>query len=196
MKAVAVSQRVDVHPSRSETRDAVDQRLLQWLLAAGFLPNPVPNVLPEAALQEWLARVRPGAVVLSGGNDVGQNEARDRTEAHLLDYARAQSLPLLGICRGMQMMGHWLQVPLKPIEGHVATRHVLTGAIAGHANSYHNYALAVCPPGFRVLARSVDGEIEAIGHEALPWEGWMWHPEREDSFLERDIRRLQDLFGA
>lgn len=196
MMKVAVSQRVDVHPARPEARDAVDQRLLQWLLEADFLPCPVPNILSDLTLSEWLEHVQPQCVVLSGGNDVGRNEARDRTETALLQYASDRRLPLLGICRGMQMMGHWQQVPLKPVQGHVRTRHTLTGQITGEANSYHDYALSACPPGYRVLARSEDGEIEAMGHDILPWEGWMWHPEREIEFLERDIRRVQGLFNA
>lgn len=196
MKVVAVSQRVDVHPARPETRDALDQRLLQWLLEAGFLPYPVPNILSESGLSEWLRHVQPQCVVLSGGNDLGCNEERDRTEVALLQYASERHLPLLGICRGMQMMGHWHQVPLKRVQGHVGSRHVLTGQIAGDANSYHVYALSACPSGYRVLARSEDGAIEAIGHGTLPWEGWMWHPEREVEFLVRDIRRLQGLFNA
>lgn len=196
MKRIAVSQRVDVHTTRAETRDALDQRLLQWLLEAGFLPYPVPNVLPESGLSAWLECLQPHGIVLSGGNDVGRNEARDRTEAGVLQYALDHRLPLLGICRGMQMMGHWQQVPLKQVQGHVRTRHVLTGAIIGEANSYHDYALSACPFGYRVLARSEDGEIEAIGHDTLPWEGWMWHPEREPTFLARDTRRVQGLFNV
>ena len=39
-----------------------------------------------------------------------------------------------------------------------------------------------------------DGFIEAIAHRYLPWEGWMWHPERETPFLEQDTRRIKALF--
>ena len=45
MKVVALSQRVDVFPERGESRDAIDQRLISFLLDAGFLPVPVPNGL-------------------------------------------------------------------------------------------------------------------------------------------------------
>jgi putative glutamine amidotransferase len=46
-----------------------------------------------------------------------------------------------------------------------------------------------------VIARSEDGSIEAIRHTSLLWEGWMWHPEREETFASHDIRRLKMLFG-
>ena len=47
---------------------------------------------------------------------------------------------------------------------------------------------------FKVIAHSLDGEIEAIKHKSLPWEGWMWHPEREEKFLKEDINRIKNLF--
>jgi putative glutamine amidotransferase len=95
----------------------------------------------------------------------------------------------------MQMLAHWSGVSLKPVTGHVRTRHQLSGQIAAEVNSYHSLALADCPPGFEVLARSEDGEIEAIRHLQRPWQGWMWHPERENDFASHDLQRLQQLFG-
>ncbi len=205
MKLVAVSQRVDRYPDRNETRDALDQRLITFLAVAGFIPVPVPNGLYKAlpdcrcdheALDSWLAAVKPEAFVLSGGNDIGQCPERDLTEGWLLDRTSQHQMPLLGICRGMQMMAHWAGVDLCSVQGHVRTRHCLAGEIAGEVNSYHGFSLATCPAGFEVLARSEDGEIEAIRHQSLPWEGWMWHPEREENFAARDVQRIKALFGG
>lgn len=202
MKKVAVSQRIDVIRERNECRDALDQRMCAWLIASGCLPLPVPNVLVGAVaegriqggLAAWLDALAPDAVVLSGGNDVGGFAQRDETERALLSYARELRKPVLGVCRGMQMMAVWAGGQLKPVAGHVRTRHRLSGQIAGEANSYHDFGLAGCPTGFRVLAASEDGEIEAMRHAELPWEGWMWHPERETEFLSRDLVRLKELF--
>ncbi len=202
MKLVAVSQRVDTYPDRSETRDALDQCLITFLRMAGYLAVPVPNGLHTETpdkyhpriLEVWLTAVAPSAIVLSGGNDIGQYAARDFTEEALLDYARSHQLPALGICRGMQMMAHWAGTRLHAVEGHVQTRHQLSGHIVDDVNSYHSYSLMNCPDGFEVFAHSEDGEIEAIRHVSLPWQGWMWHPEREKEFNLRDIQRLRDLF--
>lgn len=204
MKVVAVSQRVDKFPDRDETRDSLDQRLITFLLVAGFIPVPVPNGLYETfpegqsdhkSLDSWLATVKPQGFVLSGGNDIGQRIERDLTEGGLLDYAKLHRLPLLGICRGMQMMADWSGARLHPVQGHVRTRHHLSGEISGEANSYHGFSLAICPDAFDVMAQSEDGEIEAIRHRSLPWEGWMWHPEREVDFAARDVQRIKGLFG-
>lgn len=196
MKLVAVSQRADLHVERSERRDALDQRLAQWLLAAGYLTLPVPNVLAanDGVLDEWLVTTAPHAVILSGGGDPGLGDDRDRTERALVAFAEKRDRPLLGVCRGMQMLAAIAGVALVEVEGHVTTRHRLRGGIEGDANSYHRLALAKCPAAYEVVARAEDGTIEAIRHRKRAWEGWMWHPEREPTFDPRDVGRLRALF--
>jgi putative glutamine amidotransferase len=195
---------VDFFPDRNERRDALDKRLVQFLLTAGYVPVPIPNdlhlnssdfFLDRDAIAVLVDKINPQAVLLSGGNDIATCSERDATESWLLDYAEQHQLPLLGICRGMQMMGIWAGAELKSVTGHVCASHELMGKISGEVNSYHNQAIAGCPKDFSVLAHSMDGEIEAIQHQNLPWEGWMWHPEREDPFKSDDVQRLQTLFG-
>ena len=198
---VAVSQRVDAYPDRGERRDALDQRLCQWLVEVGCIPVPVPNTLSAGEWQSWLHAVKPDAVLLSGGNDIGEAPERDNTERSLLAYARDRALPVLGICRGMQMMTVWAGGNLEPVSGHVRTRHRLqatanTGEWPDEVNSFHNFSLAECPGGFVVTARAEDGAIEAMRHATLPWEGWMWHPEREPQFNPTDVVRLRALLDS
>lgn len=199
MNSVAVSQRVEVLVDRNERRDALDQALPRFLCAAGFLAFPAPNCLAESrdgagTVWRWLSALAPRAVVLSGGDDIGVHGDRDRTEIALLEYASEHGLPVLGICRGMQVMGKWGDVDTKPAPGHIRVRHEITGAISGSVNSYHSLALASCPADFDVIATSGDGEIEAIRHRTMRWEGWMWHPEREPAFDPRDIDGVRALF--
>lgn len=198
MKRILISQRVDILASRGERRDAADQRLSSFLGAIGALAFPVPNTLYAAGrLDTWLEAISPEGLVLSGGNDVGTQPDRDHTERALLVWATTRHLPVLGICRGMQMMGVAAGARLVRIEGHVRTRHTLSGTLAGgKVNSFHDYTLESCPEEYAVLATSEDGAIEAIRHRRLPFEGWMWHPERETPFSAQDLNRAREIFYA
>lgn len=190
-----MTQRVDTSEF-GETRDSLDQKLIEFIMACGGLPVLVPNLIHrQGCLTAWLEALSPDALVLSGGNDIGQSKDRDATEFYLLDFARDRLLPVLGICRGMQVMGVWAGGTLERIEGHVRTRHRLDGEIEGSVNSYHEFALDDLPSGFRELASDENGSIEAICHYSLPWEAWMWHPEREHPFNDRDIFRLRELLN-
>ena len=196
MTLICVSQRVEILPERNEVRDSIDQRLISFLSKSGAIVVPVPNFAhSEMEIENWLNNIRPRAIVLSGGNDIGEQPSRDHVEERLLNYGSRNSLPLLGICRGMQMMGVWGGAALKSVRGHVATRHQLMGELDVTVNSYHNYSLTAVPDKFKAIAYSEDGEIEAIQHTTLPWEGWMWHPEREIFFSKTDLKRFRNLIS-
>ena len=192
---LAVSQRVDIYLKRKEQRDALDQSLIKFLLMSGRDVVPVPNVLVNLdRLECWLKSLQLTGIVLSGGNDIGTCPLRDDTENAMISYAIDCHLPILGICRGMQMIASYFGGKIKKIEGHIGNRHKVFGAIEGEVNSFHSQGVEELPNGFGALARSNDGGLEAMRHQSLQVEGWMWHPEREPSFDQRDIERLRDLF--
>ena len=204
MKVVAVSQRIDFLTERNEKRDSIDCQLNIFLDIAGYLAVPVPNtlvkitpkgrLLTKKKLDMWFSKIKPEALVISGGNNLGQFVERDQTEISLLDIAVENKLPVLGICRGMQIMAMWAGTGLIKISNHTNIKHRISGKINGLANSYHDYALTSCPKGFIVLSKSIDGVIEAIRHEKLPWIGLMWHPERENKPKIRDLRLVEKFF--
>lgn len=199
MKLIAISQRQDDIAARHETRDALDQALCRWVIAAGFLPVAIPNGLAGPGeedndpLANWLRTLNPAGLILSGGNDIGCTPARDLTETRLLAWARQYSLPTLAICRGMQFMGLDAGASLIAVTDHAGTRHTLSDG--RQVNSYHHYALATVPSGFLAEAHSPDGSLEAMRHAELPWLGWMWHPERETPFDPQDLSRFRKLFA-
>tara|TARA_Y100000588_G_scaffold205963_1_gene219793 strand:- start:735 stop:1337 length:603 start_codon:yes stop_codon:yes gene_type:complete len=199
LKLIAVSQRIDFLGDRGEKRDSIDQKLSELILFSGNLPVPVPNGLVISKdisnLIDWLKRTAPQGVILSGGNDLGEYSVRDTTESCLIQYAQEKSLPVLGICRGMQMIAHSFGASIRKVDGHVCTKHNLIGEVSWTVNSFHNSSISKCPNSFKVFAWSEDGEIEGIKHITLPWEGWMWHPERENPFREMEVNRLKKLFG-
>ena len=194
MKKIVVSQRIDFVSDRDETRDSIDQRLLNFIAKCDLLPIPIPN---NTQLNDvWINIIDPDGIILSGGNNIGEYVDRDNTERKLLKYAYLKNIPVLGICRGMQFMATENGSTLSKVDGHTKTVHRIDGEISGYVNSFHDYKIDKCPDMFRVTARStLDNSIEAIKHKILPWEGCMWHPERNHPFRESDIIRLISLFS-
>jgi len=192
---IGLTMRVVEATGYHEPRDALAQDWDAFLRAA--LPEaawlPIPNV-GRGAARRFCEQWGINRLILTGGEDPGTSPARDATEHDLLAWAQEHAIPLLGICRGMQVMTVLAGGRLRPVVGHVRTRHRLAGEFAHNVNSYHGQAPAGCPPGYRALAQAEDGEIEAIAHEQRPWEGWMWHPERETPPSKADLARLREMF--
>jgi N5-(cytidine 5'-diphosphoramidyl)-L-glutamine hydrolase len=198
MKIVFVTQRVDVLAQRGERRDALDQRVAATLAACGLVAIPVPNDA-AVAVRLWHAKA-PDGVVLSGGNDLcdygGDAPERDATERALLDLAVQARLPVFGICRGLQMLTHYLGGALHAITGHAGTRHRVHGEQgAFDTNSFHNWGIARLPEQTRILYRADDESVEAWRHAVLPLCGVMWHPEREATLAEEDRRLIHEHFA-
>jgi putative glutamine amidotransferase len=201
MKRILISQRLDVVPNRDESRDALDTRWAKILFELGFLPIPVCSEL--AGKSDYIKLLQPDGILLSGGNDLGQAFQRDQLETDLLNYAKDNKLPVLGVCRGMQMLNSYFGGGLVKVEGHVATEHLLEGEWAKqrgytNVNSYHNKAITpqTLAQGFNALAMSTDDVVEAMQHTELPWLGIMWHPEREATIHKQDISLIQQLFSG
>ncbi len=150
-------------------------------------------------------------LVLPGGSDVDPhrygyddpdgvcNSTPDRDDAEwaILDAAFTRRLPILAICRGMQLLNVYQGGTLLPdLPGHAAQddmRHavvceagsaleMLVGRNDGTVNSSHHQAVNVPGKGLQVAARDPDGVIEAIewiNPVRKPWlAAVQWHPER------------------
>jgi putative glutamine amidotransferase len=209
VKRIGLTQRVAEIAENGERRDCLDQRWSLLLEALEMDPVPIPNGLPNPT--EWASRQSLAGLILTGGNDLahmtdaeGPAPERDRTEIALLQWAATAGTPVLGVCRGLQMINYHCGGRLTPVEGHVATRHFLRiasddvlFATHGEVNSFHDWGnlagdLAAV---LRPCAWSEGGCIEATMHRTLPWLGVMWHPERETPFTEADLKLIARVFS-
>ena len=198
LRPALVTQRVVTDPGTHERRDALDQNWSAFLAACGFLAVPVPNHAGRAG--ELWAAVRPQALVLTGGNDLeelgGDAPERDTTEFALLTRALTERLPVLAVCRGMQMLLRHFGLPLEPVAGHVAERHAIT--FEGRqrvVNSYHRFGARTVCADMMSSGCSADGVVEAVRGTRDTFLGMMWHPEREAPFDEADIELVRSALG-
>ena len=142
------------------------------------------------------ADVQPACTAPSRETDLYPPEpGRDRLELGFIDVAVADELPVLGICRGLQLLNVWAGGTLHqhvpeharydvPPADRVDELTVEPGSrlheMYGprHAvNSLHHQTVDRVAPGWVVAARSADGTIEALewpGHDVVAVQ---WHPE-------------------
>jgi N5-(cytidine 5'-diphosphoramidyl)-L-glutamine hydrolase len=210
MKRIGISQRVELVTSHSERRDCLDQRWAVLLELLGLQIVPIPNHLAEVST--WIDVMALDGFILSGGNDLAHLPGasrvapeRDRTETDVLEYAEYHELPVLGVCRGLQMMNLHLGGRLTPVAGHVATRHSVTpqaeeGLFSSYfdVNSFHDWGIHADGLADSLVAgvHCNDGTVEAAYHRSLPWASVMWHPERETPFVEADLDLIRGIFGV
>ncbi|MGR4854537.1 gamma-glutamyl-gamma-aminobutyrate hydrolase family protein [Streptomyces violaceus] len=205
-----------------------------WELEAALLPAGYPRLVrragglaamlpPDDPLHAADIVARLDGLVIAGGPDVepvrygAEREPRtgpparerDAWELALIDAALAAGVPLLGICRGMQLLNVALGGTLvQHIEGHAE----VVGVFGGHAvkpvpgslyggvvpeetfvPTYHHQAVDRLGKGLVPSAYAADGTIEALELPTHP--GWVlgvqWHPEMGD-----DVRVMRALVEA
>ena len=198
MKLVGLTQRVAVEAKHGERRDCLDQRWAVFVERLGFVPVALPNIAPHH-VPALLDVLRLDAVILTGGNSLhvvepaapGAAPERDAFEAMLVDEAVRRSIPMLGVCRGMQLINLHLGGQLSRLAGHVACDHLVmvetpyssasaSASASVRVNSYHNWGIRAdqLAASLIPIARDRQGNIEGFVHESARLSGIMWHPER------------------
>ena len=183
---------------------------------AGGLPLLIPYVTDGATISEYVSL--SDGIFFTGGADIDPSiygempspnlgklqKRRDELEMRIFAEAIKTRVPILGICRGMQMINVALggtlfqdipteyDTPIKhkQIEGDFEPSHSVNitvgtplAAIIGCekmcANSFHHQALKRVGEGLCVMAHADDGMIEAVYLEDHPYLlAYQWHPER------------------
>lgn len=199
-----------------DTKDGSYRQRSNYISAvqsAGGLPIILPPIDEEAVAK--VAALIDG-LILAGGGDLDpisfgeepqyelryDHPQRDRFELLLAKVALAHGRPVLGICRGIQVLnvalgGTLYQEIAKQVEGAMIHQHpcgtpthevkIAQGTLlsrlvnrpALRVNSFHHQAVRAIAPGLVVSAEATDGIIEAIedpDHRFVL--GVQWHPER------------------
>jgi len=207
VKLVGLSHRVDFIESYGERRDSIDQQWYKFVSNLGALPISLPNLSKED-ITPLLNKLELDAIILTGGNSLSTleplaNDAapeRDEFEIKLIKHALEKKIPLIGVCRGMQIINQYFGGSLAKITGHVAVRHPIISEDSSYkmpknVNSFHNWSI----PHYGLaellitLAKDEVGNIEAYRSEDHKVLGIMWHPERERPFLENDIQLIKRI---
>jgi gamma-glutamyl-gamma-aminobutyrate hydrolase PuuD len=197
-------------------RTGVNAAYVKAVLRSGGVPlvlSPLLGTTHNATMLDAL-----DGLLLSGGEDVAPERygatphpalgdvdpVRDAFELELFAAARERQIPVLAICRGIQLVNVALGGSLWqdiPSERPAALLHTQTGRredrshavtiVAGSClaaalgttrldvNSFHHQSIRKLAPGLVVSASAPDGEVEGL--ESAPGDPWLlavqWHPE-------------------
>ncbi len=201
--------------SRSEDASGIGDTYVQSVLKAGGTPVIIPATTDGRILRNFVSHI--DALIITGGADINPlwygeqpherlqavDPVRDEYELKLIKLAADQNVPLLGICRGEQLInvafGGTLYQDL-PSQRKGAIKHVqdihrqfgshtitinpqsalaeILGKTEVAVNSFHHQAVKDLAPIFKATAYAPDSVIEA--YEALPNKAILavqWHPE-------------------
>lgn len=214
-------------------RSTVNAAYVRSVIGAGGIPLVLPPLMGANHAEE-IIEVLDG-LVLSGGEDVdprhyGQSPhptvannidpLRDAQELALFKLAQNRSLPVLAICRGIQLVNValggtlWQDLPSdKPgalahnqPDGRTARTHSVEitpgsrieqalGATRIEVNTFHHQSIRDLAPGLVVTAKAPDGEIEGVeSPKGAPWLlAVQWHPEE---FHAQNAAPDHGLFAA
>ena len=213
-------------------RASVNQDYLDALKAAGAVPVALPMVDGEdVEVQLGLL----DGLLFTGGADLspltygeepenGLGEVYPDMDRHQLALARAArkaGLPMLGICRGMQVLNvacggtlhqdldrldqpllqHWQKGQRRGLSHTVelagGTRlRALFGRDSLGTNSFHHQAVKDLAPGLTISARAKDGVVEALEAPEGFLLGVQWHPEGLMATSPDMLRLFQALAQA
>ncbi len=201
MFIVGITQRTVCAENYHELRDALShdwQKYLQSLFPNGIFLT-IPNTLPD--IERWAEALSINALILSNGENWGDNPARDEIELRLVKWAVKREIPVLGVCRGLQVINHLyggsICADIKEATqishvGHHAVEiteepfRTKIGETITTLNSYHNQGILSTglADGLKAFALSCEC-VEGFYDADKAVMAIQWHPEREQGGGEK-----------
>ena len=202
---IGISTRIVNACDYNESRDALSH---DWY---SFIQNVFPKALwmlvPNLGQHtpNFLSRWNLNGFIISGGGNYGSESLRDESELAIIDYAITHKHPILGVCRGLQLMVHKFGGKIEQTikKEHVATTHSIraTNNPIGYkavnlmkVNSYHDNVIT---DAGRMVPFAFDEQrnIEAAYSKEHRLAAIMWHPERSNPTNMADVAFLRCFFG-
>lgn len=204
---IGISLRIVRATNYDENRDALSHDWPQFLEKLNLIPILIPNQIDNVS--EFLDEIGIDGLILSGGDNVGDYPQRDSIEKSIIEYGIKKKLPIIGVCRGMQMINKYFggSIITTSDQSHVnklhsidivnSSKHKILDSKTITVNSYHNNIIKsnILGQDLEPFAFSSDKSIEGFYHKSLPLIGVMWHPERSQDEINHTILRkvFQDI---
>ena len=191
LKRIGISSRIMDIEKFDERRDAISHDWIDFLQKLEILPIIIPNKLKD--VDEYISTLNLDGIILSGGDNIGEFPERDKTEIRIIDYSTKNNIPILGVCRGMQLINEFFNGKNVKSDNlnHVGKYHNVKVKNSNfkdmlgeelEVNSFHNNLIKKEDVGqeLEIFAESEeDSTIEGYFHKKYPIIGVMWHPERD-----------------
>ena len=191
LKRIGISSRIMNIEKFDEKRDAISHDWIDFLQKLEILPIIIPNKIKD--VDKYISTLNLDGIILSGGDNIGEFPERDKTEIRIIDYSTRNNIPILGVCRGMQLINEFFNGKNVKSDNlnHVGKYHNVKVKnlnfkdILGEelkVNSFHNNLIKKEDVGqeLEIFAESEeDSTIEGYFHKRYPIIGVMWHPERD-----------------
>lgn len=206
---------IGLSASYSNGRSSVGDTYVQAVLQSGGMPYIIPVITDPAMLRSLVSKL--DGLLMIGGEDLNPlwykeephpclgdvNSVRDLYDLKLIKLATDRNIPVLGICRGEQLLnvafgGTLIQDIDTQIESSIKHKQNQAATTPSHTihlspnsclaqilgtdslfvNSFHHQSVGGVAPGFKPVAYAKDGVVEAIeAWPDRPFLGVQWHPE-------------------
>ena len=207
MNKIGITLRVEHIEKYNEKRDAISHDWVKFLEISNAFPIFIPNTLKDT--KHFLKTMNLDGIILSGGDNKGDDIERDNTEKEIIELAIKEKIPILGICRGMQILNDFFggSILLSNDSEHIAKHHEIklidtnmkeifqTEKIK--VNSFHNNLIKKETLGDDLCVFGIsenDNTVEGFYHKNLPIIGVMWHPEREQN-SQNELKLMNSFYN-